>query len=210
MEKLLNEIEKKAVEKKSPLKSYVSLTNHLYITHYKRLICLAACKEWFEYLNTVTFPEETKIKLAGKMVKIPRQQIAFGDVDFKYNGIIVTPKKWTKRLLKLKKVLEKLTRNTYNFVLLNKYRDGNDYISYHKDNDKDLDLDAPIVSVSFGMMREFAFKHDDDSVDEIKMNLMDGDVVVIHPPTNKYWKHSILKKENSVGVRYNLTFRKIR
>jgi alpha-ketoglutarate-dependent dioxygenase alkB family protein 2 len=209
MDILFEELKEKAKKKNNPIKTYVSLKNNLNVIHYQRIISLQSCKTWFNKLETIQFPKNTKIKLMGQNVTIPRQQIAYGDIDYKYNGITVKAKKWTKRILKLKKLVERLTKCEYNFVLLNKYRDGNDYVSYHKDAEKELDHNAPIVSVSFGVMREFSFKHDDKTINNISLMLMDGDVVVMNQPTNKYWKHSILKKPNSNGVRYNFTFRKI-
>jgi len=214
MDIVIKEIGKVTFEKKKSqqYKIYASLKNNLCVVHLRRILDQNICKTWFNTLEKIAFPKETYIKLHGKNVKIPRQQIAYGNVDFKYNGITVKPEPWISlpELIKLRVIVNNITGYKYNFVLLNKYRNGNDYISYHKDNDADLEDGAPIVSVTFGAARVFSFKHDDEKIDEISMMLTDGDILLIMSPTNKYWKHSILKNKKCTGVRYNFTFRKIK
>ena len=41
---------------------------------------------------------------------------------------------------------------------MNLYRDGNDRIGAHRDNEAQIDASAGIASVSFGATRDFVFK----------------------------------------------------
>lgn len=42
-----------------------------------------------------------------------------------------------------------------------RYRDGNDHIGEHKDNETELDKNTPIASLSLGQQRLFVLKHQD-------------------------------------------------
>lgn len=42
-----------------------------------------------------------------------------------------------------------------------RYRNGNDHIGEHRDNEPDLDHTAPIASLSLGKHRQFVLKHGD-------------------------------------------------
>lgn len=207
MDLLFAELKKKTNEKKrSEHAHYSSLKNGLYVLHYKNILNKRQCSVWFDILSKIEFPSSPKIRIHGKWIHIPRQQIAYGDTSYDYSGITVQPKPWTKQLLLLKTLVENLSCHKYNFLLINKYRDGNDHISPHKDVDTYLDPTASIASISFGDTRMFTLQHDKKEVEKIKLMLCDGDIVLIRPPTNKHWKHSIVKNK-SKNVRFNLTFR---
>ena len=45
------------------------------------------------------------------------------------------------------------------FVYFQRYKDGNDCIGEHRDDEKDLVEDSPIASLSLGQTRDFIFKH---------------------------------------------------
>ena len=42
---------------------------------------------------------------------------------------------------------------------LSRYKDGDDSIGEHRDDEKDLVADSPIASLSLGQKRDFVFKH---------------------------------------------------
>lgn len=93
-----------------------------------------------------------------------------------------------------------------------RYRDGSDHISEHRDDEKDLDHSAPIASLSFGQTRDFVLKHSDlrrkiRHVDPVKISLEHGSLLLMNPPTNRYWYHSLPPRKSAIGVRVNLTFR---
>jgi alkylated DNA repair dioxygenase AlkB len=81
-------------------------------------------------------------------------------------------------------------------------------MGWHSDDEMELDGEAPIVSVSFGATRKFAFRHKLDGT-SISLFLDSGSALAMHPPTQEFWHHSLLKTKLSVGPRINLTFRAI-
>ncbi|CAH1971931.1 unnamed protein product [Acanthoscelides obtectus] len=170
----------------------------------------------FKYLeDTIEYYEGelTQVRIFGKFHKIPRQQVAFGDDGLKYtfSGVTVPAKPWTN-------VLDSgcLTGHHYNFVLINRYRNGKDHIGEHRDAEKDLDRNSPIVSISLGQQRNFILKHGESrgknkskSIRPVKLALEHGSILLMNPPTNEIWYHSLPPCKTAPGVRINLTFRKI-
>ena len=47
----------------------------------------------------------------------------------------------------------------FNGCLINLYRDGNDCMGWHSDNEKELDSEKSIASLSLGSSRDFLFKN---------------------------------------------------
>ena len=100
----------------------------------------------------------------------------------------------------------------YNFVLVNRYKDGNDKMGDHKDDEKELDPNVPIASLTFGAERDFIFKHQNkkkDNIEDVKIVLKDGMLLLMNHPTNAYWYHGLPQRKKCFEPRINLTFRKI-
>ena len=93
-------------------------------------------------------------------------------------------------------------------MLANLYRDGNDSMGLHSDDEKELGKNPVIASLSLGESREIYFKHKNK-----KLNLIipqaSGQLIVMHGKTQKYWKHEIKKTKKIKKPRINLTFRNI-
>ncbi|KAK4876172.1 hypothetical protein RN001_012594 [Aquatica leii] len=161
----------------------------------------------------------TKVKIFGKLCDIPRQQVAYGNEGLKYtfSGVTLPAKTWILPLKLIRDTISKLTAVEFNFVLVNRYRNGADHIGEHRDVEADLDLSAPIASISFGQCRDFILKHRDcrkkgnekREVPKVKLELQHGSLLLMNPPTNQVWYHSLPPRKNANGVRINLTFRKI-
>ena len=56
------------------------------------------------------------------------------------------------------KVHEALPGSSFNSLLLNRYKGGNDYVGWHSDDEKLYALNQEIASVSFGCERDFLLK----------------------------------------------------
>ncbi|CAG0893955.1 unnamed protein product [Darwinula stevensoni] len=107
--------------------------------------------------------ELTQIRVYGKWHPIPRKQVAYGDtgLTYRFSGITVPAKPWTPLLKALCDAVSHIACTEFNFVLINRYKDGNDRIGEHRDDEKDLDPAAPIASVSLGQPRDFVLRHQD-------------------------------------------------
>jgi alkylated DNA repair dioxygenase AlkB len=131
------------------------------------------------------------------------------NVSYTYSGKTKPTNDWNSipLLLFIKKEIEKLTNQQYDFVLLNYYPDGNASIGLHADDEQIIDQNCSIVSVSFGESRNFILKHNLDKTKHV-INLQDGDVFIMLPGTQQQWKHEIKKEKQKTKPRISLTFRK--
>ena len=151
-----------------------------------------------------------QIMMFGKMITTKRKVAWVGDSDcsYTYSGVKKNPQVWTVELLQIKSQLEKLAGCAFNSCLLNLYHNGEEGMGWHSDDEKELDPKAPIVSVSFGASRKFAFRH---KIDKTKATIVleNGSVLIMHPPTQEYWSHSLVPTKLATPARINLTFRSI-
>ena len=149
-----------------------------------------------------------KIKIFGKEYDQARMVAWYGEpnICYKYSGIEMITRPWTPELLEIKKNLENFLNVEFNSVLINLYRDGEDYMGWHSDDEKELG-DRPIIaSLSLGVPRDFIFKHKVTG-EKISLNLKNGDLLVMKGETQKYWKHALPKRLKIKQARLNLTFR---
>ena len=101
------------------------------------------------------------IKMFGKEHKIPRLQAWYADKDinYSYSGKILIRNNWNAILKEIKDHIELITLGKFNSVLANLYRDGNDSMGMHADDEKELGQKPIIVSLSLGEKRDLFFKH---------------------------------------------------
>lgn len=160
-------------------------------------------------LGSLTW-ESDQIFMFGRLVTTARKVAWVGDPDclYTYSGVQKIPQAWTKELLQMKHKLEQLTGHTYNSCLLNLYHTGDEGMGWHSDNEKELDSTTPIASVSLGARRKFAFRHKQDKTTS-SIFLEHGSLLIMHPPIQEHWHHSLLKTKTITSPRINLTFRKI-
>ncbi|MBU3611394.1 alpha-ketoglutarate-dependent dioxygenase AlkB [Polynucleobacter sp. MG-27-Goln-C1] len=154
--------------------------------------------------------ELDQIQMFGKLLTTARKVAWVGDPEclYTYSGIQKTPQNWTNELLKIKAQLEQVTGSTYNSCLLNLYHAGAEGMGWHSDNEKELDSTTPIASISLGARRKFAFRHKQDKT-TTSVFLEHGSLLIMHPPIQEHWHHSLLKTKAVIDPRINLTFRKI-
>ena len=94
----------------------------------------------------------------------------------------------------------------YNSVYLNKYRDGNDSIGHHADNDPQMTQASQIASVSLGATRKFNIKNNiTKSLTSVYLEA--GDLLVMSWQDQREYTHEIPKTKKPVGPRINLTYR---
>ncbi|KAL9188357.1 hypothetical protein ACHAXT_006735 [Thalassiosira profunda] len=108
----------------------------------------------------------------------------------------------------------KAGNDLFNYCLLNWYRSGEEYMSYHSDDEDALNPDAPIASVSLGVTRSFDIrpKNKDACGKRSRVSriaLGDGDLLLMLPPMQNHYEHAIPVEKKATGERINLTFRRV-
>ena len=96
--------------------------------------------------------QQDQILMYGKRMPIPRLNAWYADsgMAYSYSGIDLSPLPWTQLLIDLKAAVEQQLGSRFNSVLANYYRDGNDSVSWHADDEPELGLNPLIASLSFG------------------------------------------------------------
>src|SRR5687768_3924436 len=104
---------------------------------------------------------QNPVKIFGKEVLQPRLSCSFADegVEYGYSGVKLKSNRWTGEMLYIKQKVEQITVQSFNTALLNLYRDGKDYMGWHRDNEKSLGPAPVIASVSFGTERRFQLRN---------------------------------------------------
>jgi alkylated DNA repair dioxygenase AlkB len=120
------------------------------------------------------------------------------------------PCAWTAQLLEIRSRVESLSGARFNAVLLNYYRDGNDSVAWHADDEPELGPAPIVASASFGASRPFELKHRRRSdLDKVRMILHDGSLIVMGKTLQSNWIHQLPKVRSLDSPRINLTFRRI-
>lgn len=152
--------------------------------------------------------EEHHLTMFGRVVAEPRRSVWHADagVTYTYSGRPRIPQPWNERLQPIRARCETLASSQFNGVLVNLYRDGNDSMGWHADDEPVLGPTPVIASVSLGSTRRFEFKHRDTS-ETVKIDLPHGSVLVMSGASQQRWIHRVPKQPRVTSPRINLTFR---
>lgn len=167
---------------------------------------------FFEHILNDTNWRHDDITVFGKTYKQPRLTALYGDTDrpYGYSNITMHPEPFTPILTCIKQTVEQLSGYTFNTLLINLYRNGNDSNGWHADNEKELGENPVIASVSFGAERPFHFKHRHLKNERYKLVLEHGSLLVMKGEMQHHWLHQIAKTKQEIKPRINLTFRNVK
>ena len=108
-------------------------------------------------------------------------------------------------MLEIKAKVEAI-QGDYNYCLLNLYRNGQDSMGMHADDEPEMG--NVIGSLSLGATRIFRIKHN-KTKEKMEFEVSHGALIIMAGTMQQFWKHEIPKTKKPVGERINLTFRKI-
>jgi len=175
--------------------------------YYPNFLGKEAENHLFDVLKQGSLWEQEEIKLFGKRLKSPRLTSYYGTKAYTYSSVPHPPKAYPKVILELMARIESEHRLGFNSVLLNFYRDGQDSMGWHQDNEGVLGKNPAIASINLGATRKFSFKHCTDKQAKVNVLLEGGSLLLMKGSIQHYWKHQLPKTSLPVGERINLTFR---
>lgn len=169
-------------------------------------------EQWLRELLVRTPWTQPQLTLYGRTVAVPRQVAWYGDADarYRYSGHTHVPLPWTPLLSEIRQRLEEQVGQPLNGVLLNLYRDGQDAMGWHSDDEAALGPDPMVVSLSLGAARRLDFRRKGGSRIEHSIQLEHGSLLVMSGSTQHHWQHQIARTRKVTTPRLNLTFRLIR
>ena len=179
------------------------------LLYYRHFLHPGDARRLFGVLLTSADWKQETLKIYGRSIPTPRLTAWYGDPGavYKYSGIRNEPSHWNEALLELLNELHAFTGVRFNSVLLNRYRDGNDSLSWHADDEPELGKAPTIASVSLGAPRLFKLRKTGDSKEEESLRLEDGSLLLMQGASQANYRHSVPKEKRLVGERINLTFR---
>lgn len=160
-------------------------------------------------LNENDWPDNRYV-VAGRQFTLPRLQTWHADpgIVYSYSNNLLQTRPWTPLLLTIKARVEACLNYDFNAVLVNLYRDGNDYVGWHSDDEQELGAEPVIASLSLGATRTFAFRHK-TSGKSGATELTSGSLLCMQALFQHEWLHSVPIAKQVSAPRINLTFRKV-
>lgn len=167
-------------------------------------------QQLFKQLRQSLAWQEEKIFVYGRWLKVPRLMCWYGDkqAEYRYSGVNHQPLPWTKALLAIKEKIQLFYPSDFNSVMANLYRDGNDSMGCHADDEKELGENPVIASLSLGEQRILRFRHQ-QTKERLDVPLNNGDLLIMAGEIQHHWRHELPKTKKSKAERINLTFRHV-
>src|SRR5438093_3240257 len=102
--------------------------------------------------------EQREIVLFGRRILQPRLIAWAGALGYRYSGQTLEPRPFTPAAGRLLARVQAETDASFNHVLVNCYRSGEDSMGLHSDDEPELGPDPLVATVSLGTTRRFVVK----------------------------------------------------
>ncbi|MCB9581214.1 MAG: alpha-ketoglutarate-dependent dioxygenase AlkB [Polyangiaceae bacterium] len=153
--------------------------------------------------------EQRDVVLFGRRVSQPRLIAWCGELGYRYSGQTLEPRAAPGALAEVLARVVRETGTEFNHVLVNRYRDGNDGMGLHADDEPELGPDPVVASLSLGATRRFVLRPRNRKHPPLSVELESGTLLVMHAGTQASHRHGIPKTTRPVGERLSLTFRRL-
>jgi alkylated DNA repair dioxygenase AlkB len=165
--------------------------------------------QWLAELLAQTPWQQPQVLVQGRQHAVPRLVAWYGDagVSYSYSGLRHQALNWTPLLAQIRAQVERTAGQSLNGVLLNYYRDGQDSMGWHSDNEAELGPNPLIASLSLGGERRFDWRRCGSNRIEHSLSLTHGSLLVMAGATQHHWQHQVAKTRKPCAPRLNLTFR---
>lgn len=150
-----------------------------------------------------------EIIVFGKKCYQQRSVGFFSDksIGYKYSNKLTKSIPLTSNLKILLDKVNNFMKSEFNGILVNKYLNGNDYISDHSDNEKNLDH-IGVVSISYGAVRKFRIRDKKTKKIIIDIPTCNNQILHMKGDFQKEFTHGIPLQKKIKECRYSFTFRK--
>lgn len=160
---------------------------------------------WFPLLRDGVAWRQNQIRVFGQWHMEPRLTAWFGPA-YTYSSV-----NWPSAPVPdfIQPLFDRVSEHcqfSFNAVLLNYYRTGQDAMGWHSDNEPEMDTSC-IASLSLGQHRLFHLRHRHNG-EKLKVILEDGSLLVMRH-FQEQWQHAVPRSKRLMEGRINLTFRRI-
>jgi alkylated DNA repair dioxygenase AlkB len=133
-----------------------------------------------------------------------------GPYAYKFSGRTLVPASWTPEIEAVRDKISARFGGDYNSALLNRYANEQDSVSWHSDDEAEMDSDHPIASLSVGAAREFLVRPVTSKKEIQSYVLTSGSLLVMPPGFQQRYQHCVPKSRTPCASRVNLTFRRMK
>ena len=156
---------------------------------------------WLQQENNVAWARES-FSIFGRRVTAPRRLAWFGDagLNYRYTGTDHMAEGWPTALSALRDCVQAVAAQEFNFLLLNRYANGQQYMGWHRDDE--AGCAGNIASLSLGAPRRFRYESEINGKSE-QIDLEHGSLLLFDGRR----RHCLAKTVRPVEERINLTFR---
>ncbi|MBE1159164.1 alpha-ketoglutarate-dependent dioxygenase AlkB family protein [Dyella acidiphila] len=156
--------------------------------------------------------ERHRLHMFGRELDAPRLSCWIGDAGavYTYSRSRFEPRPWTDALRSLRARVEDACGARFNSVLANLYRNGQDSMGWHSDDEAELGPQPVIASVSLGAERRFRLRRKSPRGVRAMpqgLALAHGSLLCMAGDTQRNYQHDLPKASGLSDARVNLTFR---
>jgi alkylated DNA repair dioxygenase AlkB len=152
--------------------------------------------------------EQREIVLYGKRILQPRLIAWAGERAYRYSGQTLEPRAVTAQVAPLFPAVQARTHVPFNHVLVNRYRDGNDSMGFHADDEPELGEHPQVATISLGATRRFVLRPRRGRETEPHVyDLTHGSLLIMGGSCQRQYHHGIPKQPSVHDERVSLTFR---
>ncbi len=141
---------------------------------------------------------------------VPREEVWIGPYAYKFSGRTLEPAGWTAEIAAIRCKIQAQYGGDYNSVLLNRYANAQDSVSWHSDDEPEMDSAHPIASLSLGASRAFLVRPI-SSKNAVQTYVLTSESLLVMPAGfQQKYQHCVPKSKIACGTRVNLTFRRMK
>ncbi len=165
----------------------------------------------YSYLSDNMLWLQEEIRIFGRWIMQPRLTSLYGDegLSYTYSGRTMYAQPWDEQLFIMKQRIEQYSGYTFNTVLGNWYRNGQDSMGYHADDEPVFGENPVVASLTLGAVRNFDLKMKDGTGEKIRLGLESGSLLMMSGALQHNYVHQLPKTAKVNEGRINLTFRRI-
>ncbi len=173
-------------------------------------ISLENAQKLFSSLQSEIAWQQPEVKVFGKVHAIPRLQgwMADSGVSYQYSGLTLGEAPWHEQVSQLRQQINEEHKTDFNSALLNYYRNGDDKMGWHADDERELGYEPTVAIVSLGQVRTLKVRNNTTKV-VTDVQLESGSLLVMKPGFQSHFQHQIPVRKKINEGRISLTFRKI-
>jgi alkylated DNA repair dioxygenase AlkB len=185
------------------------IANQVYL--YPGFLQPGEADHYFRILYEAIEWQQEQLFVFGRKVSVPRLVAWYGDekLNYRYSGVDHVAWPWNPTLLEIRDRVCEQVSASFNGVLLNLYRDGQDSMGWHSDDEAELGGEPLIASVSLGQERSIQFRRKHRHAEKVSQLLPHGSLLIMQGKSQEQWQHQIPRRKKLDQPRINLTFRKI-